>query len=166
MFRGRNNGVTYLALLVFVAMVGVGLSAVGSTTSFQSKRVKEEQLLFVGGEFRRALERYYLESAAGAQRYPGSLDELLEDNRFAVPMRHLRRIYADPFSGQTDWELILINDVQIVGVASKAQGVPIRQKGFNPENEGFEDALCYCNWQFKYLPQLDGEEQRQSHTAN
>jgi hypothetical protein len=51
-----------------------------------------------------------------------------------------------------DWELIRGSDGGLTGVASKARGQPMKLKGFTDENRAFEDADCYCDWRFVYLP--------------
>jgi hypothetical protein len=74
------------------------------------------------------------------------------DPRFPQVRRHLRRLYADPITGTADWKLIMAPDGGIMGVASRSKRVPIKQKGFEPIDSSFEDAKCYCNWQFIALP--------------
>jgi type II secretory pathway pseudopilin PulG len=42
------RGVAYLALLIVIALMGVGLAAVGSLWSHIQTREKEQDLLFIG----------------------------------------------------------------------------------------------------------------------
>ena len=94
-----QRGFTYVGLLLAVALAGVALAAAGMLWSTTAKRDKEAELLFVGDQFRRAIGSYY-EGTPGAKRYPQRLADLLEDKRLAITRRHLRRIYADPMTGQ------------------------------------------------------------------
>jgi type II secretory pathway pseudopilin PulG len=150
MTRRRTAGFTYIGLLIAVALLGIALAAAGTVWRTQAKREREQELLFVGGEFRAAIASYY-RSGAGRQ-YPQSLADLLEDNRFPEPKHHLRRLYADPMTGLADWTLIAAPSLGITGVASSSQGEPMKKDGFNQADGAFKDKDCYCDWQFVYTP--------------
>lgn len=150
----RQSGFTYLGILFAVVVIGTGLAVVGELWSVAARRADEQQLLFVGDSFRRAIASYYLHGPAGAHRYPRSLEELLADNRGGRTQRHLRRIYVDPLTRDRNWQLITLADGGIVGVASRSQGVPLKRTNFAPQDALFEGAECYCDWQFSFLPQL------------
>lgn len=151
---GRHGGFTYLGILFAVAFMGVGLAATGTVWSLNARRSQERELLFVGHEFRQAIARYYRAGPGGVRQYPRSLEDLIVDRRTALAQRHLRRIYRDPITLQADWELIIIPDGSIIGVASRADGRPLKQANFDPDDTGFEDAKCYCDWRFVYLPEF------------
>jgi hypothetical protein len=55
----RQTGFTYLLLLFIVALTLTALSGLTVVWSQQAQRDKERELLAVGHEFRRAVERYY-----------------------------------------------------------------------------------------------------------
>jgi type II secretory pathway pseudopilin PulG len=131
-----SEGFTYLGVLLAVAFCGVALAAAGSGWGAAAQRSKEQELLFVGGEFRRALESYYASSPGGTRESPRSLGELLLDPRFPVTRRHLRRVYVDPMTGRAEWGLILEND-RIVGVHSLSGARPMRGR-----------AAHYSDWEF------------------
>ena len=95
--RRRQRGLTYLIVLFLVALVGMGLAALGSVWVTDSQRERERELLFIGEQFGVALQRYY-DASPGTKEYPRRLEDLLEDRRFQVPRRHLRQIF--PQSGQ------------------------------------------------------------------
>jgi type II secretory pathway pseudopilin PulG len=144
-----QRGFTYIGLLVAIVIMGLGLTVVGRVWSTTEQRERETQLLFVGHAFRLAIISYY----ASGRRFPTDLQELVQDERFPIPKRHLRRIYADPITGQADWTLILTPDGQgIMGVASSSQRAPIKRGHFDPIDDTFKDADCYCAWQFVYFP--------------
>src|ERR1035437_4568653 len=93
--RRRQRGLTYLIVLFLVALVGMGLAALGSVWVTDSQRERERELLFIGEQFGVALQRYY-DASPGTKEYPRRLEDLLEDRRFQVPRRHLRQIFPDP----------------------------------------------------------------------
>jgi type II secretory pathway pseudopilin PulG len=124
--RGER-GFTYLLLLFSVALMGAGLAALGTQWQVAAQREREAELLFRGLQIRDALERYHALTPAGARPLPLALDELLVDQRGLEPRHHLRRLYADPFSGQADWALLRLADGGIVGVHSRSQRTALRQ---------------------------------------
>ncbi|HXV08010.1 MAG TPA: type II secretion system protein [Burkholderiales bacterium] len=149
--RQRQRGLTYLGLLFFVAVIGVGLAAVGSVWHTTVKREREGELLFVGEQYRRAIKSYY-DASPGAKRYPRSLEELLLDPRFPNVRRHLRRIYRDPMTGATQWELVSAPDGAILGVHSSSRDKPLKSAGFAPELAAFAQAETYADWVFAFVP--------------
>lgn len=144
--RASQRGFTYLGLLFAVAIIGITLSTVGVVWSTQIRRDKEVELLFAGDQIRLAIARYV---RAGG-RLPQELTDLLEDKRTPVPRRFLRRIYVDPMTRSTDWQLILAPEGGIIGVASPSQEKPIKVAGFVGAEAGFDKAECYCDWKFIY----------------
>jgi type II secretory pathway pseudopilin PulG len=150
---GKQRGFTFIGLLVVVVIMGLMLTVVARVWSTTERRERETQLLFVGHEFRMAIASYY----ASGHRYPSSLEDLLKDERFPVPKRHLRRLYVDPITGQADWTLVPTPDGQgIMGVASSSGATPLKRAGFDLIDESFKDADCYCAWQFVYYPKRFG----------
>ena len=147
------GGFTFLGLLMIVAIMGVGLLAVGEVWHSARQREKEQELLFVGNQFRQAIKSYYLHTPAGHQRYPATLEDLLKDPRYPSTQRYLRKIYPDPISGSTEWG-ILINSTNkaIIGVYSKSEETPIKQGNFRLRDKGFEGKTKYADWLFTYVP--------------
>ena len=144
---GTQRGFTFIGLLVAVVVMGLMLTMVARVWSTTAQREREKQLLFVGHAYRAAIASYY----AYGHKFPSSLDELLKDERFPLPKRHLRRLYPDPVTGQTDWTLVLTSDGQgIMGVVSSSKVTPIKRAGFPFQDESFKGADCYCGWQFVY----------------
>lgn len=148
----REQGVAYLALLIAIAIVGIGLAAAGVVWSEASQREKERELLFVGEQFRRAIQQYY-ESGVLEKRYPPSLDVLLQDPRFPGIRRYLRRIYRDPMTGTTQWGLLRAPDGGIMGVQSLRDGITARrQTNFPAQLAGLEGKAQTSEWVFYYVP--------------
>jgi len=140
-----QRGFTYLTVLFMVAILAGGLALVGEMWHTSALREKEAELLFVGNQYRKAIERYYL---SGPQRnYPRTLDELLRDPRRPGTERYLRRLYPDPMTGK-EWGLVKAPDGGIWGVHSLSEGRPIKVAGFKARDAGFETAAKYSDWRF------------------
>ncbi|MDB5905467.1 MAG: hypothetical protein JWM26_4345, partial [Betaproteobacteria bacterium] len=128
----RERGVTFLALLLAIALVSSVLAASASVWSQAQRREREKQLLWAGDQFRRALAAY---SRAGNGTYPRTLEDLLEDTRSPARRRFLRQIYEDPMTRGAEWGLIRNPAGGIIGVFSRFEGAPIK-KGQFPEQYG------------------------------
>lgn len=146
----RQSGFTYLALLFFVATMGIMLALTGQIWSTAQQRIKEKELLFIGGEFRKAIGEYYEHTPGTVKRFPANLDELLLDNRQANTVRHLRRIYVDPMTLKADWGVIRAPDGGIMGAHSKSSGKPVKDGGFSGGDVDFNEAKDYAAWRFIY----------------
>ena len=147
---GRLRGFTYVGLLIAVALIGIGLAAVGQVWSTAAKRERERELLFVGGQFRQAIGSYF-EASPGVKQYPHQLEDLLQDQRFPVVKRHLRKIYLDPMTGKRDWGLMTQGD-QILGVYSQSRDKPLKTDNFDSADSAFASSNAYSDWRFVYAP--------------
>jgi hypothetical protein len=76
----------------------------------------------------------------------------LEDKRYPVPVRHLRRLYPDPLTGRADWALVEAPQGGVMGVHSRSQAEPVKTGNFSPENEEFAKAERYTDWKFIHSP--------------
>jgi type II secretory pathway pseudopilin PulG len=150
-------GFTYIGILLSIALMGTTLAAVGQSWAMQNRRADEQQLLFAGQAFRQAIASYYRETPLGAHQYPTSLQDLISDDRGTQRRRHLREIYPDPMTGAADWEVITLADGALIGVASRSNERPMKQSNFGVWEAKFENAACYCDWRFVFLPQLVGD---------
>jgi type II secretory pathway pseudopilin PulG len=144
----RAEGFTYLLILFVVAIMGVGLALVGEVWHTAAMRDKEAELLYVGNQYRKAIERYYL---AGPARYPRTLEDLLKDDRKPVTERYLRKLYPDPITGK-DWVLVPAPDGGIAGVHSASDDKPLKTANFGLRDAGFERAGKYSDWAFVFTP--------------
>jgi len=149
---GRSQrGMAYLALLIAVAVMGVGLAATASLWHEARQREKERELLFVGEQFRRAIQQYY-ENSLGIKKYPMALEELLQDWRYPGTRRYLRQMYRDPLTNDAKWGLVMAPQGGIMGVYSLGKGVPIKQAGFEAILAALEGKQSYAEWGFIYIP--------------
>jgi len=150
-FLLAQRGFTYLGMLVIVALMGFGLAAFGELYSHAAQRERERELLFVGNQFRDAIASYYNKSP-GAKVYPKKLEDLVEDTRFPMPLRHLRRVYRDPMTGTADWALVEAPGGGFMGVHSVSEEIPVKSGNFSTAQAAFEDAENYTKWMFTYSP--------------
>ncbi len=144
-------GFTYIGLLIAVVLLGLALSAVGTVWRTTAQREREKELLFIGHEFQAAIAAYY---ESGGRQLPQNLGDLMEDKRWPEPRHFLRRLYADPMTGQADWTIIRVQSLGISGIASSSAGVPIKKSGFQPDEESFADAETYQDWKFVFTPHI------------
>jgi len=145
--RSGTGGFTYIGVLLLVALMGVSLTVVSQVWRTKQKREREEELLFIGDQFRRAIGYYYVSTPGGAARFPGSLEDLVKDPRFPGVRRHLRKIYRDPMTGRAEWGLVRAGD-RIVGVYSLSDEAPLKTAGFGVADRSFENTLKYSDWVF------------------
>jgi type II secretory pathway pseudopilin PulG len=145
------RGFTLLVILIAIALLGIGLAAIGTVWATVAQREREAQLLFVGHAYRDAIASYS-SSGPAANQLPRELQDLVQDERQPLPRRHLRQIYPDPFTGQADWELLRDPDGAIYGVVSRSRLAPFKHAHFADDDEGFESAKCYCEWRFEFKP--------------
>lgn len=150
MVKTGQRGFTYVTVLFAVAMMSVGLALIGEVWHTSSVREKEAELLQVGSEYRKAIERYYL---SGPQRqYPKALSDLVKDPRQPGIVRHLRRLYPDPITGKDEWGLVKSADGGFAGVYSLSEQTPLKTSGFGVRDAGFEGKAKYSEWQFAFAP--------------
>jgi type II secretory pathway pseudopilin PulG len=143
--RGAAAGFTYVGVLLAVALIGMLLAGAGQAWRTQAQREREAELLFVGDQYRAAIDSY-VRASPGAPEYPQRIEDLLEDRRLPSVRRHLRRPYRDPMTGSMQWDLLLAGQ-RIQGVASRSGEVPLR-RSFPSRYREFEDAASYRDWRF------------------
>jgi type II secretory pathway pseudopilin PulG len=148
-----ERGFTLVGTLLLIAVLGAGMAAYGELASHAAQREREQELLFVGNQFRQAIGAYYETSPGGAKRYPLKLEDLIEDKRHPMPKRHLRRLYADPMTGTPRWGLIDAPGGGIMGVYSLSAARPIKSGGFATRDSTFAAAARHSDWHFAYSPQ-------------
>ena len=149
----RQRGFTLAGALILIAVAGAGMAAYGEMASHAAQREKEQELLFVGNQFRQAIGAFYDGTPGAAKQFPRKLEDLLQDQRYPVLRRHLRRIYADPMTGKREWGLVNAPEGGIMGIYSLSQAQPIKSGGFALRDRRLEGAReRYADWQFTYTP--------------
>jgi type II secretory pathway pseudopilin PulG len=125
---GTQRGFTYIGLLLALALVAAGLSAAGVVWHTETQRAQEAELLFIGGEFKRAIAGFYDGTPGPVKQLPKNLEDLLHDTRYPTVRRYLRKIYVDPISGRAEWGLVA-TPAGITGVYSLSQREPFKNRG-------------------------------------
>lgn len=143
-----SGGFSYIGVLILVALMSVALAAAGEIWHTAQKREKEQELLFVGAQFRRALEQFYANTPGQGRRYPQSLEELLLDPRHPGIRRYLRKIYFDPMTGSAEWGIVSGPNGEIFGVYSLSEAEPLKKGNFQLLDKGFEGKAKYSDWVF------------------
>jgi type II secretory pathway pseudopilin PulG len=115
-------GFTFLWVLIAIAILSIGLLAASEVWVTSARRQKMVELEWIGAQFTQAIGGYYYATPGVAKAYPKSLQELLEDRRFLSVRRHLRSIYANPFTGKQDWVMVVAADGSIRGVRAIVPG--------------------------------------------
>jgi len=160
----NQRGATLMVVLLMMIIMGLAAGIAGNTWKNVMQREREEELLFRGDQYRRAIESYYGKQQGGAKgAFPKSMQDLLKDPRALQTVRHLRVEYKDPFTGE-DFEPVREGG-KITGLAGASQSLagirgvkstssqqPFRQKGFSAPYEEFNGAATYGDWKFVFTP--------------
>jgi len=93
-----EQGYALVVLLMIATLMLVALTAALPSIYQEGQREREEELIFRGNEYARAIALFYRQF----RRYPVSVDELLFTNGF----RFLRRPYPDPMTRGGKWRFI------------------------------------------------------------
>jgi type II secretory pathway pseudopilin PulG len=134
----RDQGFTYLGLLVVIALTSLGWVGAAKLTASLQLAEQEKDLLFIGSEYRRAIQSYL---AVAPNRYPTTLEDLLLDKRTPKAVRHLRKIYPDPITGKKEWGFLRAPEGGIMGVYSLSEKKPIKELDFGLELADMEAAI-------------------------
>lgn len=137
--RGQA-GFTYIGLLIAVVIFGMGSVGAARLLASTERAEREAELLFVGHQFRQAIQSY-VQAGTKAGQYPATLDDLLLDRRYPTPRRHLRRLFVDPITGKADWGLVNAPEGGIMGVHSLSEREPLKRANFEPEDGHFAAVL-------------------------
>ncbi|MDD5029256.1 MAG: type II secretion system protein [Rhodoferax sp.] len=136
----QQAGLTYIGLLIAVVFFGLGAVGAARLLASTERAEREAELLFIGHQFRQAIQSY-LQTGPNAGRYPPTLADLLQDRRSPTPRHHLRRLYVDPITGKADWGLVLAPEGGIMGVHSLSEREPQKRAKFDAADADFELAL-------------------------
>ena len=147
----REAGAAYLMLLLAIMVMGIGLAAISEVWHTTVRREKEQELLFIGDQYRQAIGLYYAQTPAGhTQRFPLSLEDLLKDPRVPGTKRYLRKIFTDPITGEKKWGMVRAPGGGIMGVYSMSTEQPIKKTNFRSVDSVFEGRSRYSEWVFMY----------------
>src|SRR5207244_12727651 len=106
----RQAGFTYLGLLAAVVLMGLLLTMASRVWSLTEQSERETQLLFIGHAYGMAIASYF----ATGHQYPHALQDIVENERLAVPNHQLSRLYTDSVTCKADWSLIPTKNAQAI----------------------------------------------------
>lgn len=91
------EGFTYLGVLLAIALLSLSLAMVGEIWSKTAERQKMAQLDWVMEQYVKGIESYYYANTGSVRYYPPELQALLQDERHLGVVRHIRKLYDNPF---------------------------------------------------------------------
>ncbi|GAB3471983.1 hypothetical protein GCM10027321_44470 [Massilia terrae] len=145
----REDGFTYLGLLVLVTVVGLVGALTLKADALLRRAAAEEELLATGAAFSAALQSYAAVTPRGQPTQPPALDDLLRDPRFPGVRRHLRKIFIDPMTGKAQWGIVYANGEKgVVAVYSLSDARPLKIGNFDARFAGFEKKEHVSDWKF------------------
>lgn len=152
--RVTQAGFTVAFALLMLFLLALGTQRVMFVVSQQAQREREAELLRVGAAIAHAIGRYHKSTPGTVKRFPATLEELLDDRRMVSTRRHLRTLYADPITRQTQWGLVAAPEGGIAGVYSLSDSAPIAVGSLQARQWGFLGAKSYRDWRFVYQPPM------------
>lgn len=114
--RGRSQrGSAILIVVFFAAMMIIAAGAAMPSLLTQGQREKEEDMIWRGKQYARAVKLFYRKNG----RFPQSMDDLTKPQ---MNVRYLRRAYEDPMNQEDgSWRLIYVGqNGQLVGSTTRA----------------------------------------------
>jgi type II secretory pathway pseudopilin PulG len=133
--RGLRDARGYVLLVfaLFSALLVIGLYRILPKYVFEGQRIKEEELIFRGEQYKRAIQLFVRKFG----RYPATLEELENTNQ----IRFIRQLYPDPMTEEGEWRLVHIgpnavfyDSVHLADDASDSSGSEERDSGRGDSN--------------------------------
>jgi type II secretory pathway pseudopilin PulG len=116
-----SPGYAFVVLIIAMTVMLIGLATALPSVYHESQREKEEELVFRGNEYARAIYLFQIQF----KRFPKSVDELIRTNN----IRFLRHAYKDPMNPKGKWRFIhvapngMLIDSLTMGPQAQAQFV-------------------------------------------
>jgi hypothetical protein len=110
-YRRGESGYALLFVIFLVASIMLFAAAANPNALTQGRRQKEEEMIWRGNQYVRAVSLFYRKNG----RYPQNLEELAKPN--AANVHFLRKAYAEPMnSADGSWRLIYVSPTgQLIG---------------------------------------------------
>lgn len=142
-----SRGFSLPVVLILTVAASYGASRLELNAYYVAQREREEELLYRGAAYVKAIKSFYAaETDAAKRRLPGNLDELVKDPR-VQHRRHIRAMYKDPITGQ-DFK-VLKRPEGISGVSSSSSAAPLRRVDLGEDLGLTEGAKSYSEWIFE-----------------
>ena len=129
--RRTERGYILLTLMLFVALLTIGLLALVENIESQIKRDREEEMIHRGVQYSRAVRHYFKKFG----RYPNRIEDLENTNNY----RSLRKRYKDPITGK-DFKLLHMTDVQMSFAGAAPGALPPGMGATGPAAGGLNAA--------------------------
>ena len=126
--RAVDSGWALLFVMIAAAVLLLSLTAALPNLYQEGQREREEELIFRGTQYARAIARFHQQF----QRFPSRVEELTQ---LTNGMRFLRKEYADPMTRSGKWRFIHVNgqgallDSKTMGPSAQGQGQPGTNQG-------------------------------------
>lgn len=127
----EGRGYALLILMMLATVLLVSLTAALPSIYTAGQREREEELIFRGNEYARAIVLFRRQF----NRFPNSVKELLQTNG----IRFLRRAYPDPMSRKGKWRFIHANAAGVL-IDSQTMG-PRRSMRGKDQSSLFNDSV-------------------------
>ena len=115
--HAHERGYVLLGIAIGLVIMGIFMAAAVPVWEHVNQREKEEEMLWRGRQYVRALERYQ-------RKYPGAFPAKMED---LVKGKFLRKIYEDPMSEDREWRILRQNSPEMRAITTP--GGSRRQRG-------------------------------------
>jgi type II secretory pathway pseudopilin PulG len=126
----NEKGYTLAVVAVFTTVLLVTLSAAVLNWQKAMQREREEELIFRGKQFMRAIELWQRKFPG---TYPTTIDALLSTSN----TRFLRKKWKDPITNSDDWRLIKVNpDGSVSGLTIIPGSSPLGPSAFGSPTTG------------------------------
>ena len=133
--RRRERGYALLMVIFLGALMLIAVAAVAPNVLTQGKREREEEMIWRGNQYVRAIRAYYRKNG----RFPTSIDDLAEKKQ---QIRFLRQRYPDPMNrADGKWRFIYIGPGgQLIGSLTRTSAIQLQgapgAPGANPLQPG------------------------------
>ncbi len=115
----RERGYVLLGIAIGLVIMGIFMAAAVPVWEHVNQRGREDELLWRGKQYVRAIERYQ-------RKYPGAFPSKVED---LVKDKFLRKAYEDPMSEDGEWKILRQNSPEVRGVTGVGGEPRQRQRG-------------------------------------
>ena len=119
--RAGSDGIVLIIVMIVATLLLIGLTAVLPSIYQEGQREREEELIFRGTQYGRAVALFHRQFG----RYPTGTKELMGTNG----IRFLRKEYSDPMDPGGKWRFIHVN---AAGVLMDSINQPLGNNSNNP----------------------------------